>query len=177
MLLSDLSNLGSFVSGIAVLISLAYLSFQIRQNTRHSRALIQQGRAGRIADGSLHFADLAGEPGIVKCFDGDADVSAADLRRFLFMCRSVFVSAEDSWLQHEEGLLGEVAFKSFEASVRAGMGGKGVELAWKLSRDGYEPGFRAFMDKTLGSNSGGVFPPSQTNLARWKAAIGSANAP
>ena len=171
MLLSELSNLGSFISGIAVLISLAYLSFQIRQNTKHSRALIQQGRAGRISEAALHFADLAGEPGIVKCFDGDADVSASDLRRFLFMCRAAFVSAEDSWLQHEEGLLGGAGFNSFEASVRAGMGGKGVEMAWKLSRDGYEPGFRDFMDETLGSNSGGVFPPSQANLARWKAAV------
>lgn len=173
MSLSDLSNLGSFVSGVAVLISLAYLSFQIRQNTKHSRALIQQGRAGRISEAALHFADLAGEPGIVKCFDGDADITAADLRRFLFMCRAAFVSAEDSWLQHEEGLLSGAGFDAFEASVKGGMGGRGVQLAWALSREGYEPRFRDYMDKTLGTNSHRALPASHVNLARWKAAIGS----
>jgi hypothetical protein len=41
MSLSDLASIGSFVSGAAVLVSLVYLRLQIRQNTRHSQALIQ----------------------------------------------------------------------------------------------------------------------------------------
>jgi len=45
MSLSDLAAIGSLISGVAVLISLIYLSQQIRQNTKHSRAIIQQGRA------------------------------------------------------------------------------------------------------------------------------------
>ena len=45
MSLSDLASIGSLVSGVAVLVSLIYLSQQTRQNTKHSRALIQQGRS------------------------------------------------------------------------------------------------------------------------------------
>ena len=52
------SSLGSFISGIAVLASLVYLALQIRQNTKHSQALIQQGRAARIADTALRIAEL-----------------------------------------------------------------------------------------------------------------------
>ncbi len=38
MTLTDLASIGSLLSGVAVVISLAYLAFQIRQNTRHQRA-------------------------------------------------------------------------------------------------------------------------------------------
>jgi hypothetical protein len=37
MSLADLASLGSFISGIAVLVSLVYLAQQIRQSTKHSR--------------------------------------------------------------------------------------------------------------------------------------------
>ena len=149
MSFSDLSSIGSFVSGIAVVVSLVYLSLQIRQNTKHSRALIQQGRANRIADSSLRLAELIDTEGMERCFDGSPDVSSGDLRRFLYMCRSAFVSVEDSWLQHREGLLDGLAFASFETSVKAGAGSMGLVAAWKMSRQMYEPAFRDYMDSIL----------------------------
>ncbi len=72
MTLSDLASLGSFVSGAAVLISLVFLYFQIRQVNaqvrqaeRNQRALLQQGRAGRAADTNFEMArsNGASEPG------------------------------------------------------------------------------------------------------------------
>ena len=50
MSLSDLAAIGSLISGVAVLISLIYLARQMRQNTKHTRALIQQGRVERISN-------------------------------------------------------------------------------------------------------------------------------
>src|SRR6185369_7999739 len=92
MTLSDLASIGSLVSGVAVLVSLVYLSLQIRQNARHSKALIQQGRAARIADTALRLAELRESDGLDKCFEGSPDVSAKDLARFLYTCRAAFVS-------------------------------------------------------------------------------------
>src|SRR5450432_1219612 len=42
MSLADLASIGSFISGLAVLISLIYLSLQIRQNTLAQRATAHQ---------------------------------------------------------------------------------------------------------------------------------------
>jgi hypothetical protein len=44
MTLSDLASLATVLSGAAVLASLIYLAQQTRQNTRHTRALIEQAR-------------------------------------------------------------------------------------------------------------------------------------
>jgi hypothetical protein len=151
--LGDLSSLGSFISGIAVVLSLAYLSVQIRQNTRHSQALIQQGRAARIVDTALRIAELRADDGLNGCFEGSAKASAKDVGRFLNLARAVFISAEDSFLQGEQGLLGLDALESYKASLRRGTGSPGLAAAWILSRDMYEPKFRAFMDEINGDLS------------------------
>lgn len=150
MSLSDLASLGSLASGIAVLVSLVYLSLQIRQNTKHSQALIQQGRAARIADTALRLAELRADDGLNSCFEGVPEASAKDVSRFLNVARAVFISSEDSFLQGEEGLLAPTAYESYKASLRAGMGSSGLAAAWILTRDMYEPKYRAFMDEING---------------------------
>lgn len=168
MSLADLASIGSFVSGIAVLISLVYLSLQIRQNTKHSRALIQQGRAGRIADTALRLAEFRDAEGFDKCFDGLPDVTPAELRRFFHVARAVFISAEDSYFQHRQGLLDDIAFASFEAGLKNGFGAKGLGIAWKVTGAMYEPEFRAYVDRTLGDLK--VRGPSDRVL-QWHTAI------
>ncbi len=150
MSLSDFASIGSLASGIAVLVSLIYLSLQIRQNTKHSQALIQQGRAARIADSALRLAELRSDDGLNNCFDGVPEVSAKDVSRFLNVARAVFIGAEDSFLQGQEGLLAPAAYESYKASLRVGLGSSGLAAAWILTRDMYEPTYRAFMDEING---------------------------
>jgi hypothetical protein len=170
MTLSDLASLGTFISAVAVLISLIYLSQQIRQNTKHSQALIQQGRAARIADTSLRLSELAADEGIANCFDGRADVTANDVRRFVFMCRAVFISAEDSYFQNQQGLLDPTAFESFENSLRSGLGSRGIAAAWRMTREMYEPQFRSYMDRNCGDVTGEA-DANARSLTRWKESL------
>ncbi|HUO88976.1 MAG TPA: hypothetical protein VMU08_07370, partial [Rhizomicrobium sp.] len=100
MTLSDLASLATLVSGIAVLVSLFYLSLQIRQNTRHSRALIHQGRAARMSDMALHLTEFRRERAIEQCFQGDPDAEPGALIRFYGYCRAYFVGIEDGFYHH-----------------------------------------------------------------------------
>lgn len=50
MTLSDLASIGSFVSGVAVVITLVMLLLQMRQTDRNQRAAMQLGRATRGTD-------------------------------------------------------------------------------------------------------------------------------
>jgi hypothetical protein len=170
MTLSDLASIGSLASGVAVMASLIYLAQQTRQNVRHSQALIQQGRAARIADTALRLAELRESDAIDKCFEGSSEVSAKDVARFLFLCRAVFVSAEDSFFQHEQGLLDETAFASFESSVKSGMGAAGVAAAWVMTANMYEPQFRDYMNSMMGDLKSPV-RRSHRGLESWNAAI------
>lgn len=172
MTLSDLASFGSLISGVAVLVSLIYLGIQTRQNVRHSRALIQQGRAARISDTSLRLAELRADDGLNKCFEGSVEVSQKDVARFLFICRSIFVSAEDSYLQHQQGLLDDQAFASFESSVKSGLGSRGIAAGWMLTAGMYEPEFRDYMNRM----NGDIHNPDTArtrSLATWKITLDS----
>jgi hypothetical protein len=176
MTLADLSSIATVISGLAVLVSLVYLGLQTRQNVRHSQALIQQGRAQRIADTALRLAELRAADGLNKCFDGAADVSAQDLARFLYLCRAIFISAENSYFQNLQGLLDTDSFKSFESSVRGGMGAPGVAAGWRMTAHMYEPKFRAFMEGLMGDLKPTPAAPGR-GLADWKAALAGASPP
>ncbi|MEJ0026188.1 MAG: hypothetical protein WDN01_09190 [Rhizomicrobium sp.] len=175
MTLTDLASIGSFVSGVAVIVSLVYLSLQIRQNTKHSQALIQQGRAARISETALALTELAASEGMERCFEGSAEVSSNDVRRFLFLCRAIFISAEDSFFQNQQGLLDGAMFESFESSMRSGMGSPGIAAAWRMTRDMYEPQFRDYVDRTMGDLTGQA--DDARSLARWKSVIAARKTP
>ena len=170
MTLSDLASIGGLISGVAVLASLIYLAQQTRQNVRHSQALIQQGRAARIADTALRIAELRESDAIDKCFEGSLDVSAKDLGRFLFLCRAIFVSAEDSFFQHQQGLMDGIVFEAFESSIKSGLGSAGVAAAWIMTSNMYEPQFRNYMNRMMGDLKG-PSARTQRGLDKWKEAV------
>jgi len=173
MTLADIASIGSLISGVAVLASLVYLAQQTRQNVRNSRARIQQGRAARIADTALRIAELRESDAIDKCFTGSADVTDKDVARFLNVCRAIFVSAEDSYFQHKQGLLEDIAFASFETGVRAGMGAPGMAAGWLLTRDMYELEFRTYLDGLLGDIHAPAASMQMRSLTRWRTALAS----
>jgi|GEM_PF-446160 len=168
MSLTDLAAAGSAVSGFAILASLLYLSLQLRQTSKNQRALMQQGRVARISSAATAFAAPEIAAAVDRCWDGDADVSTVQLRQFANVCRQFFISAEDSFLQHRDSLLGESAYASLVGSTRAYMASPGFRAMWRLTRGWYEPGFAAFVD---GIMQDVPITPYADRLAQWWAAV------
>lgn len=168
MNLADLAALGSAVSGFAILVSLLYLSLQIRQTQKNQRALMQQGRVARISSAAATFADPAIAETVDRCWDGAADVSSGQLRQFANVCRQLFVSAEDSFLQHEDGLLGEAAYASLVASMKGYLSSPGMRAMWKLTRSWYAPGFVAFIENLMRE---APVAANADRLAQWRTAV------
>jgi len=105
MSLSDLANLGEFFSSLAVFVSLIYLAMQIAQNTKHTRALIQQGRIAGVVDQYLSMAD-ADLTAAYLAANGHP-VTADDIRKrqFFLQCVALQVRQDDTFTQHRQGLL------------------------------------------------------------------------
>ena len=117
MSLSDISAVSSSISGIAVLVSLVYLALQTRQNSKHTRALIQQGRVERIVNASLMMA----EPELVAAWivgnDTEATPEAVKQLQFTLQCRVYLNSWDDSVTQYHQGLVSEEQFNRFCGQV------------------------------------------------------------
>jgi len=168
MSLSDLASIGNLVSGVAVLISLIYLALQVRQAERNQQASIRQGRATRAVDIIL----AAGEPSYAQALPkgtaGAADITPAEFGQFTAIYGAFLASAEDTFLQHREGLLSEAVFVSFRESWRQTLAQPGVRALWKLRRHGFEAGFVAFMDTLMLEAPAAA---ASDFLAAWKAEV------
>jgi hypothetical protein len=173
MSLSDLASIGNLVSGVAVLISLIYLALQVRQAERNQQASIRQGRATRAVDIIL----AAGEPSYAQALPkgtaGAADITPAEFGQFTAIYGAFLASAEDTFLQHREGLLSEAVFASFRESWRQTLAQPGVRALWKLRRHGFESGFVAFMDALMLEAPAAA---ASDFLAAWKAEVATQKA-
>ena len=171
MSLSDLASLGSFVNGLAVLISLIYLALQVRQTKRNQQIAIRHTRASRIVDLQLALAD----PGVAGAWlHGSAnpqELTQTELSQFINLCRALFFHFEDSFYQREEGLLNDDAFETVVAGVRLSARSPGWRAAWKIARPNFGGRFRDFMDGAVAGSA--AEPPVDLSLETWKAAFAS----
>ena len=117
MTLADLASLGSLISAVAVAGSLIYLGLQTHQAAKHTRALILQGRVERVVSHHLAIA----ESDLVSAWlieNGDAP-TAENIRHRQFWLQGMAydLSWEDTFAQHEAGLLGAEQFADFRAHI------------------------------------------------------------
>ena len=173
MSLPDLAALGSFISGLAVLVSLVFLYFQLRQigaqvkqAEKNQQASIRQGRATHLIElitGIANEASLAEALG--KAFANANDLTPTQVLQATTHCRAAIFSFEDSFYQHQEGLLNESAFEAFASSTKSVMAMPGWRVGWSGNRNAYGREFVAWMDKLVAETP--VAPPADI-LAQWK---------
>jgi len=169
MSLSDLASLGSFVNGCAVLISLVYLSLQVRQTKRNQQIAIRHTRASRIVELQLALAD-SGVAGAWLHGSGSPEhITQSELNQYINLCRALFFHFEDSFYQREEGLLNDDAFETVVAGVRYSARSPGWRAAWKLVRRNFGGRFLDFMDGAVAGAASE--PPLNLSLEAWQAAF------
>lgn len=143
MSLSDLASLGTFVSTFAVLISLVYLAMQIAQNTKHTSALIQQGRVAGITEQYIAMADADLAVAYLASNGHPTTPENVRKRQFFLQCVALQVRQDDTFTQHEQGLLDD---DQFARSTR--------HMIDRLTAD---PGLRDFLRRAVIENG----PPSR----------------
>jgi hypothetical protein len=105
-LLEDLGNLGDFVGGIAVVVTLIYLAFQIRQNTTSVEAATIQAASQAFAEIVDSFAR---DPELITLFlKGSRDyeiLSPEERQRFAAIMGSMLHRFEGLVILSDRGLL------------------------------------------------------------------------
>jgi len=156
MSLSDLASVGSFVSGLEVLVSLFLLYFQlrqlnqqVRQTEKNQKAAISQGRAKNAMDILASGTDLSVSDALEKGMRGETNISETVLRQFYQYWRAVFWNWEESFYQNDEGLFPESAFDRLRTNVEVLMRNVGIQAQWRIQRQTFGPEFVVWMDKLV----------------------------
>jgi hypothetical protein len=180
MSLSQLAEIGSFVSGVAILASLIFLYFQLRQINhqvkqaeKNQQSAIRQGRAGRSIGIVLTGTEPSLADAFVKGAFGDDDISLTQLMQFSAVCRATIINSEDTFYQHKDGLLDEATFVGFVAGMKGTFRYPGFRAQWKTVRRNHGNEFVEFMDKLIAEIP---VAPRTDILARWAASVAAEKA-
>jgi hypothetical protein len=156
MTLSDLASIGSFISGLAVLVSLVFLYFQLRQvgtqvqqAERNQQASIRQGRATRVVAMNLAATEPSLADALAKVVAGATGMTNTQLTQYGAFCRATFLNGEDSFFQHKDGLLSDASFASYTGGMLATFSLPGFRVQWKYQRGIFASEYVAFMDKLV----------------------------
>src|SRR3974377_32189 len=180
MSLAELAEIGSFISGVAILASLVFLYFQLRQINhqvkqaeKNQQSAIRQGRAARTFGIVLSGTNPSLADAFVKGAFGDEDISLTQLSQYSAVCRAIIINSEDTFYQHRDGLLDEASFVSFVAGMKGTFRSPGFRAQWKSIRRNHGSEFVEFMDKLIAETP---VTPRIDILARWEASIAAEKA-
>jgi len=168
MSLSDLASIGSFVSGVAVVVTLALLLVQTRQTNRNQKALMQQGRSARTVELLMTLSEPRLSEVIVRAEAGDLALTSFEVRSYFMLCGGFFWTYEDSFLQFRAGTLDRVSWENDLASLKQFTSLSSAHLAWTFVRNFSGGPYRDFVDSLMLETTGGV-PPDLSDV--WKAGM------
>lgn len=130
MSLSDLGNLGDFVGGIAVVVTLAYLAIQIRQNTQEVRS----ASLDAVAASHMEFQrSVWGDAALNKVwFDGMYGVPLPEDagRQFLFMVITCARHWERAYHKARGGRLDETSWSGIHRELAGVFAFPGTRQYW-----------------------------------------------
>ena len=166
MSLSDLASIGSFVSGLAVVVTLIFLLLQMRQANLNERALMQQMRSARTIDTLLKCSEPLASEALSRAFANDATMNDTEVRSYMSICLASLTNWEDSFLQHRAGTLDTVSFASDVATLKVFASLPSFRALWPTMRDTFSDDYRTYVDGLLRETKP-VRAPYRT-AALWK---------
>ena len=112
-MLEDLGNLGDFLGGIGVVVTLVYLAIQIRRNTaqvqQNTKAVSAAAHNSLTENLHLYNSQMISSDSvaalIIKADHGFTNLSDTEGMRFLAMSSSMFRIFENIFHHHQAGLL------------------------------------------------------------------------
>ena len=152
--LEDLGNLGDFIGGIAVIVTLLYLAVQIRQNTRTLQAVSLDSAQDHFARSQIiqaqdkELADL-----LDRGMSDYSGLDRVDKRRY----RSFFIQQlrglEIIFFKHQQRLLPTTSWEGYERTMDHSFGRPGWQQCWNETRVIFSPEFRELVEGIVRNRS------------------------
>ena len=148
--LDSLANIGEFVGGMGVILSLIYLAVQVRGNTRSQRNDIEARALERL--GSMQ-REMSSNPDLNKVhMRGLIDVKSlkpAERVQFTWWLTEFFSAMEFLYVQHEQGNVSEAIWQRWVETYKWWMTFPGVREWWKGKPTPFSSKFTAFTENCL----------------------------
>ncbi len=118
MTLENIYYIGQTIAVVALVGSLLFVGFQIRQNTKHARAQIQSARVDRLMAQMIGFSDADKCAAYIRGNGGEPTPEAVMDRQFYLQCLAQSGVMLDVFTQHRDGLLSDDQFNLVKETYR-----------------------------------------------------------
>jgi hypothetical protein len=148
--LSDFATFSTSISGLAVTGSVIYLTPQTHQAAKLTKALIEQGRTARMTDVYLGMCNsdfAAAALAVDGCTASPEKIGQYQVLAYYAM---IVAGLEDTYGQHEEGLISDDWFRSHRGGAVAIMRQRAFRRyweSWKAARPNLLEKFKAWADE------------------------------
>jgi hypothetical protein len=165
MTLSDLAALGSFISGVGVLISLIYLARQIRQNTMSHRATAYEAHHAFIRRQIDITLDPVLGPLRARVYANDETLTDGEYEQYIALQVAWFVGQDHLVWLRDNGILDQDAFDNETLALRAGLTEPPIRATWEVWKPLASPGLRKLIEGHLAGPPPTVLRPT---VQQWK---------
>jgi hypothetical protein len=150
MTLSELGDLGDFLGGIGVIVTLVYLAIQVRRNTQ----AVRSASLDSVTTSHMEFQRTVwGDPILNELwFDGRTgkkELSEAESRRFIFMLSSCARHWESAYQKARGGTLETTAWAGMHEELLGVFVNPGAQAYWHLIRRMFSPDFVEFAESAI----------------------------
>ena len=154
MALTDLAAIGSFVSGVAIVVTLVFLAMQMAQTNRNQRSLMQQARTARVSETILRCTEPFLSEAMVQGFQGDITMDPPQIQAFFRQLSALLYNYEDSFLQFKSGTLDASSWNTDVVALQEFFLYPGFRVAWRFNRDFMSGAFREYVDGIMRDTEG-----------------------
>lgn len=168
MNLAQLADLGEFIGGIAVLVTLIYLAVQIREGRKDLRLESELN----LADRSVHFAFQYGvTPDLARILEtslrAPESLDEDERRRAMWIIVSYFNGMDALYSRFLDGVVTREAWTPHERIMSGLLRGSLTQRWWATRMNlAFSDQFRAFVDRKLANPCGDYWEaPTPTQLA------------
>ena len=151
MSLQDLGSVGDLIAAVATVIALLYLAVQIRQGAQVVRSTQSQEFVRWRTEllepvvGDRETTELWLQGG--EHFD---ELDSVDQRRLIFFEWRAISGWNHYYHMHKKGLIDDHQWSELTFLIERIGRRQAMKAAWLEFRDGYDDGFRTFVDRYLG---------------------------
>ncbi len=147
MTISELGSLGEFLGSIAVVITLVYLSTQLRQNTRAIRAAATQALDQSVTQ-NIAMWSTSRENAVLmeRGLHSPEALSEEESIHFYTLISAFFLTMDSSFWSHENGLLPDELWDREQEVIRAWLNEPGGRIAWQRKRSQITRPFREYVE-------------------------------
>ena len=146
-MIEALGNLGDFIGGMGVIITVIYLAIQVKRNTESNQATAYQAVVASLSDWSMSLGLNENMTRIVAV--GAADRNAlndGEKDQFNMVFTSLIRHFENVHFQHVSGAITKDQWEGWESRIRGTFASPGVSEFWKEQQLAFSPVFREFIE-------------------------------